>query len=406
MPGMPAAHTNQNVEINVDDEFAPLLLGSEGPQNKKGKDFRATTGPDGKTQKLSFTAPGHSDYDGTGRTGATDAIETSYKMHGKDINGNEYSTYVLPSVSGKGWWSEKKGRYLTDFNKGLPSEGGPFAKRGVTALDIAEITTPTGGSSFAVLGDVGPFWNIGELSPKAANNMNINEAMKATKQAPWGPDNGFDMVGGKGLKYDVFPGSGDRVRSLIAEREKQNKKITDEDIQRLGREVKAERSGAGGVPITQGAESVRIGREQLPAANVASSAHLGGCPLAQGSDTVSIEKKPFSRVGDKCTCGMAVVSGDETVMIGGAPSTEAKPPDQPPAAGTVKAANAPPTMPAKNLTKGASGAAVMAVQKKLGVPQTGAFDPVTDGAVRAFQGQNGLPRDGVVGPKTWGALFR
>jgi uncharacterized Zn-binding protein involved in type VI secretion len=406
MPGMPAAHTNQHVQINVDKEFARLILGSEGPQNKKGKDFRATTGPDGKTQKLSFIAPGHSDYDGTGRQGQTDDINTSYKLHGKNINGNEYSTYVLPAVSGKGWWSKKKGRYLTDYNEGLPSEGGPFAKRGVTALDIAEITTPTGGSSFAVLGDVGPFWNIGEISPKAASNMNIDAAMKATRQGKWGPNNGFDMKDGKGLNYDVFPGSGDRVRELIAEREKQKKKLTDEDIQRLGRAIKAERSGAGGIPITQGVDSVRIGREQLPAANVTASAHLGGCPLAQGSDTVSIEKKPFSRVGDKCTCGMAVVSGDETVIVGGSPSAEAKAAKQPPSAGTAKAADAPPARPAKNLGRGARGAAVMAVQKKLGVPQTGSFDPVTDVAVRAFQGQNGLARDGVVGQETWGALFR
>jgi uncharacterized Zn-binding protein involved in type VI secretion len=406
MPGSPAAHTQQKVQVNVDKEFASLLVGSKGPPIKKGKNFRATPGADGKTQKLSFEAPGHSNYDGTGRQGKTDQKHTAYKIDGASINGNQYSTYVLPAARGRGWYSDKDKRWKTDGNEGQPSAEGPFAKHGVTGLDIAEITTPTGGSSFAVLGDVGPFWNIGEISPKAAANMNINEAMKAGKQGTWGPNNGFEMVGGKGLQYDMFPGSGDRVRALIAEKKKLGKPLTDEDIQRLGKQIKAERAGGGGVPIVEGVDSVRVGKKQLPAANVAKSAHLGGCPLAQGSETVSIEGKPFSRIGDKCTCGMAVVSGEATVVVGGAPSAEAKKPKEAPGAGTAKAAKALPATLAKNLGRGASGAPVMAIQKKLGLPQTGTFGPLTDAAVRAFQGQNGLTKDGVVGPETWGALFR
>lgn len=56
------------------------------------------------------------------------------------------------------------------------------------------------------------------------------------------------------------------------------------------------------------------------------------------------------------------------------------------------------------LKKGSSGALVVQLQQKLGVPADGAFGPQTERAVRRYQKQKGLGVDGVVGPQTASAL--
>ena len=56
------------------------------------------------------------------------------------------------------------------------------------------------------------------------------------------------------------------------------------------------------------------------------------------------------------------------------------------------------------LKKGSRGAAVVALQQKLGIAADGVFGPQTAAAVRAFQARNGLEVDGIAGPITQGAL--
>jgi peptidoglycan hydrolase-like protein with peptidoglycan-binding domain len=56
--------------------------------------------------------------------------------------------------------------------------------------------------------------------------------------------------------------------------------------------------------------------------------------------------------------------------------------------------------------KGARGARVRWIQRRLGVTENGAFDAATEGAVRAFQDDNDLVSDGVVGPRTFAYLAR
>lgn len=56
------------------------------------------------------------------------------------------------------------------------------------------------------------------------------------------------------------------------------------------------------------------------------------------------------------------------------------------------------------LHPGASGPAVRVLQRALGIPDTGSYDPASQAAVEAFQRANGLKVDGVVGANTWRAL--
>src|SRR4029077_1871997 len=56
--------------------------------------------------------------------------------------------------------------------------------------------------------------------------------------------------------------------------------------------------------------------------------------------------------------------------------------------------------------KGASGARVGWVQRRLGIAETDKFDAVTADAVRAFQDDNDLVNDGIIGPRTFAYLAR
>lgn len=56
------------------------------------------------------------------------------------------------------------------------------------------------------------------------------------------------------------------------------------------------------------------------------------------------------------------------------------------------------------LRVGARGAAVIELQRALGVEEDGAFGPATHAAVLRFQADAGLPVDGIVGHVTWAAL--
>ena len=56
------------------------------------------------------------------------------------------------------------------------------------------------------------------------------------------------------------------------------------------------------------------------------------------------------------------------------------------------------------LRRGARGAAVKALQTKLGVTADGVFGAMTEAAVRQAQRNKGLVPDGIVGPKTWAVI--
>jgi len=56
--------------------------------------------------------------------------------------------------------------------------------------------------------------------------------------------------------------------------------------------------------------------------------------------------------------------------------------------------------------KGARGGRVRWLQRRLGIPENGRFDAVTESALRDFQDDNDLVSDGIVGPRTFAYLAR
>jgi lysozyme len=58
------------------------------------------------------------------------------------------------------------------------------------------------------------------------------------------------------------------------------------------------------------------------------------------------------------------------------------------------------------MARGAAGDRVRWVQRRLGIPQSGAFDAAMERAVRAFQNKKGIDVDGVINPQTFAYLSR
>jgi peptidoglycan hydrolase-like protein with peptidoglycan-binding domain len=88
------------------------------------------------------------------------------------------------------------------------------------------------------------------------------------------------------------------------------------------------------------------------------------------------------------------------------PTTPAKPPTSSPSKPPTSTPSSPLAAYAKlTLRKGSKGAAVVALQKAMGVTADGAFGPRTEAAVKAFQTRRNLPANGIVGASTWAALM-
>ena len=76
-------------------------------------------------------------------------------------------------------------------------------------------------------------------------------------------------------------------------------------------------------------------------------------------------------------------------------------------AGTAPAPSIIPAVDAENrptLRRGATGALVEEVQRKIGIAVTGMFDGLMEAAVRVFQRNHDLVPDGIVGPRSWATL--
>lgn len=306
------AHVGHYVLTNADATFSKFKSGppkekkdkSKVYDKKKGRDFWKSTDENGNTSSMGFKAPAAICADGAPKAVAGDTYQptTSFQFtDGSQINADEIPYVVLPqtkNTSGK-WASPDR------------VAGNPFHDAGVQRGDYVKITNPQSGKSvYAIYGENGPSGEVGEISMAAARALGIKDSPIS---------GGFtNMTDSRYLNYEVFPGSGKR-----SENGSRIQKQTNEEIQKNGRIAAGSRSVAGGYVIVSGKDTVLVGQRMMPAAYADPlCVHIGGCPLALGSDSVFIDKRPAVRVGDSCTCGQKVVSGETSVLVFGNPTSE------------------------------------------------------------------------------------
>jgi uncharacterized Zn-binding protein involved in type VI secretion len=308
------AHVGQYVLQNADAKFAKFKSGPGKPKSKKdktkvydkkkGKDFWQATDQNGKVTSAGFKAPAAICADGAPKAVAGDTYQptTSFQFtDGSQINADTIPYVVLPQTkNAKGNWASPD-----------RVAGNPFHDAGIRRGDYVKITNPQNGQSvYAIYGENGPSGEVGEISMAAARALGINDSPIS---------GGFTtMTDAQYLNYEFFPGSGKR-----SENGSRIQKQTAEEIQKNGRIAAGGQSIAGGFVIASGNDTVLVGQRQMPAAFADPlCVHEGGCPLLLGSDTVFIDSRPAVRVGDACTCGQKVVSGEETVFVYGNPTSE------------------------------------------------------------------------------------
>lgn len=78
---------------------------------------------------------------------------------------------------------------------------------------------------------------------------------------------------------------------------------------------------ASGQQLEKGFQVVAIGSNMRYVGHACEDCvHTGGGFVAEGSSSVFVGQYPFARIGDATSDGLAVVSGDETVFVGGTPT--------------------------------------------------------------------------------------
>jgi hypothetical protein len=309
----PFSHVGQYVLLNADDKFKDFKAGKPDKNGKyplkkhtyqykgktrtsyyqQGKDFTEVYDGNGQRTQFSYDSGTSIDDDGSGGTPGdwSHQSDTSYKWDdGSNIDASQTNYVVLPGHAS--------------------GPGGPY--EGVQPGDYVTVTNPANGRSVSgIVADVGNYSQTGEMSTHMASDLGIS------------PKNGLDMTDQNALHWDWYPGSGDHNGIKI-------KRQTNDEIAKNAKKVAEARSVKGGQVIIAGKSSVLISKQLMPAACVDPAVlHIGGCPMATGSDSVSVELCPATRVGDSCSCNKKVVSGDDTVQVGGAcTSAKADPPQQ------------------------------------------------------------------------------
>lgn len=308
------AHVGHYVLQNADKAYskfksgAPKRRSKKDPTNvydkKKGRDFWTSTDDAGQTNAMGFKAPAAICADGAPKAvaGDTYAPTTSFQFtDGSQINADEIPYVVLPRAKGSdGEWASPD-----------RVDGNPFHDAGVQRGDYVKITNPENGETvYAIYGENGPSNQVGEISMAAARKLGLNAS----------PISGgyTEMTDSRYLQYEFYPGSG--KRSPNGSRIQTQ---TAEEIERNGRIAAGSRSVSGGFVIASGNDTVLVGMGQMPAAFADPFCfHEGGCPLFTGSDSVFIQGRPSVRVGDACTCGQKVVTGEGTVLVFGNPTSQ------------------------------------------------------------------------------------
>lgn len=125
--------------------------------------------------------------------------------------------------------------------------------------------------------------------------------------------------------------------------------------------------------------------------------------LNEAPDVVVPGGGSITNVDPNSAEGKAMLARSQAVQAGKTPDSAAPAPGQaatPAPAAAAPAAAAPKTWNKGVLGKGTKGPEVSALQKKLGIPETGTYDAATVTAVQALQKKLGVAADGAYGPGT------
>ena len=124
--------------------------------------------------------------------------------------------------------------------------------------------------------------------------------------------------------------------------------------------------------------------------------------LHEAPDTVVPGGGSITNVDPNSAEGKAMIARSQAVQAGKSPDSAAPAPGQAatPAPAAAPAAAAPKTWNKGVLGKGMKGPEVSALQKKLGIADTGTYDAATIAAVQALQKKLGVAADGAYGPGT------
>lgn len=148
-------------------------------------------------------------------------------------------------------------------------------------------------------------------------------SLEAQLEFTWFELNKFRYLGLKKLQAATTVEQATTVFQDYYERPNKALAHTDRRIAHAKAALDAFGGGKGARRITEGEDSVVLGKDQQPAAHV-ESPDTGGGKIKEGHPTIFVGKQqlPFARVGDptKIKDGM-VIDGDSTILLGGQPGS-------------------------------------------------------------------------------------
>ena len=200
---------------------------------------------------------------------------------------------------------------------------------------FVKITAPNGQSTYARILESGT--TKAEVSLRVWKNLGYNNVTTAAEPEPYLKVQTFPNSGGfpklrKDRDFDQYHFNNDEIQRAgkLIEDGKVKRIDTRDDLKRAegggnkqaSADPAAAPSGGGGLRLEKGFQTVAIGKNmrRVGYAN-AECLHEGGGYVLEGSATVYVGKYPFARIGDMTSDELAVETGDETVLIGGAPSS-------------------------------------------------------------------------------------
>jgi len=288
--GFEVTHVNQFVLTNADQKFSKVKSGPKKNgkyDKKKAKNFYELKDPDGNTKAIGYDGANATDDDGDGVGPAFKGdphqadTSASWDDGSGSVNFRDTDAFVLP--------------------KNLVKPGGPFY--GMKLGDYGKVTNlQTGETRYGVYADNGPDNEVGEISQHLSDNIHGNGSPT--------------MTDANQFRYEMYPGSGQR------DKHGRIKKQTNDEIQKNGKAAADAASVKGGYIIKRnGNNSILVGQKIQPVVAADPwSFHVGDCKLKTGSDSVSAYGFPMCRVGDDCSCGKQVISGDTSVFAYGNPT--------------------------------------------------------------------------------------